>query len=93
MVDCYGRWFEEEDYTVYPKEKWCDYDYMAVWIREQRYKPKTTMENLITMIFAHYESALEDEQYYNEGEYEFTLDGCKGYIETSGGLSEFDYYC
>ena len=24
---------EETDYSTYPKEKWCDYDRMAVWIR------------------------------------------------------------
>lgn len=35
MVDWFGRWTEEKDYSQYPKEKWCDYDYMAVWIREQ----------------------------------------------------------
>ena len=35
MVDTYGRWTEEKDYNTYPKEKWCDYDYMAAWIREQ----------------------------------------------------------
>ena len=93
MVDTYGRWHEEKDYNAYPREKWCDYDYMAVWIREQKYNIETTMENLITMIFAHYESALEDEQYYNEDEYEFTIDNCKEFVESCGGLKEFDYYC
>ena len=28
MVNTYGRWTEEKDYSTYPKEKWCDYDYM-----------------------------------------------------------------
>ena len=56
MVDCFGRWSEEKDYSTYPKEKWCDYDHMANWIRKQDYAPKTTMDNLITMIFSHYES-------------------------------------
>lgn len=51
----YGNtWVEETDYSAYPKEKWCDYDYMAVWIRQQGYEPKTSMENLIDMIFAHF---------------------------------------
>ena len=36
MVDAYGRWIEEKDYSTYLKEKWCDYDYMAAWIRKQR---------------------------------------------------------
>lgn len=40
MVDTYGRWTEEKDYSTYPKEKLCDYDYMAIWIREQGYEPK-----------------------------------------------------
>ncbi len=29
MVDTYGRWHEEEDYSTYPEGKWCDYDTMA----------------------------------------------------------------
>lgn len=59
MVDTYGRWTEEKDYSTYPKEKWCDYDYMAAWIREQGYEPKTDMENLITMIFHTMKKKLE----------------------------------
>lgn len=58
MVDTYGRWTEEKDYSVYPKEKWCDYDYMTIWIREQGYTPETSMENLITMIFSYYEEEI-----------------------------------
>ena len=55
MVDTWGNWTEEKDYSTYPKEKWCDYDYMTAWIREQGYEPKTSIENLITMILLHYE--------------------------------------
>ena len=51
MVDTYGRWTEEKDYSTYPKEKWCDYDYMAAWIREEGYTPETSMENLISTMF------------------------------------------
>ena len=86
MVDTYGRWYEEKDYATYPKEKWCDYDYMAAWIREIGYQIKTSMGNLITMIFIHYVSELDD---LNE---EFTIEGCKNYIVNSGGIAEFDYY-
>ena len=51
MVDQWtGKWTEEKDYSTYPKEKWCDCDYMAVWIREQGYKPKTSINNF-PMIF------------------------------------------
>lgn len=88
MVDWYGRWYEEEDYANYPKEKWCDYDHMAVWIRETGYQIKTTMENLITIIFLHFDSEIEDNNDYGM---EFSIEGCKQYVENSGGLKEFDY--
>lgn len=86
MVDTYGRWTEEKDYSVYPKGEWCDYDEMAVWIRECGYNPKTTMENLITNIFSHFDVEVENV----EGLY-FSIEKCKEYVEMSGGLSEFDY--
>ena len=86
MVDTYGRWTEEEDYSKYPKEKWCDYDEMCVWIKNQNYTPKTTMENLISNIFAHFDLEIED----TPGLF-FSIENCQEYIESSGGLAEFDY--
>ncbi len=95
MVDTYGRWYEEEDYSTYPEEKWCDYDTMAAWIREHGYKPKTSMENLITMIFSYYEEEIASHasDYDTEnGNFNGTYtDACKAYVEESGGLEEFDY--
>lgn len=98
MVDTWGNWTEEKDYNVYPKEKWCDYDYMAVFIREQGYEPKTTMENLISMIFLHFDNPDNFGEYDEEtgfGGYgeEFTIEMCKEYVMASGGFYEFDYYC
>lgn len=97
MVDTYGRWTEEKDYSTYPKEKWCDYDYMAVWIREQNYIPKTSMENLISMIFTHYEQEIGDhvsEFDTTFGNFEGTYtEACQAFVEASGGLQEFDYEC
>lgn len=61
-----GEWTEEKDYSTYPKGKWCDYDYMAAWIREQKYEPKTSMENLITNIFLHYDVHIKNGR--NKGE-------------------------
>ena len=95
MVDQWtGKWTEEKDYSVYPKEKWCDYDYMAVWIREQKYEPKTSMENLITNIFLHYDCEIEEESSsYNteNGNFEGTyVEAVQAYV-TDTGLSEFDY--
>lgn len=84
MVDWYGRWYEEEDYTTYPEEKMCDYDRMAIWIRKTGYQIKTTMENLITMIFDYY---LE----FTDYDKEFDIEDCKQYVMDSGGLAEFDY--
>jgi len=85
MVDLLGRWHEEEDYSTYPKEKWCDYDYMADWIRRNNYTPQTTMENLIDMIFLNYEGECEDQNK------EFDIKDCMEFVMASGGIKMFDY--
>lgn len=85
MVDWFGRWFEEKDYSTYPEEKWCAYDHMAVWIRGQGYNPETTMENLITMVFLHYEGECEEQ------DKEFSIEDCIEYVRSSGGIEMFDY--
>ena len=97
MVDRYGRWTEEQDYSKYPKEKWCDYDYMAVWIRKQGYEPKIPIDDLIANIFAFY----EEEIGYHVSDYDTengNFDGTyteavQAFVEASGGLKEFDYEC
>lgn len=96
MVDQWtGKWYPEEDYSTYPKDKWCDYDYMADWIRKQGYEVKTDMENLIGNIFCFYEceigdhvSAYDTENGNFEGTY---LEGAQAFARDSG-LEEFDYY-
>lgn len=85
MVDWFGRWHEEKDYSTYPKEKWCDYDHMANWIRGKRYESKTSMENLISMIFLHYEGECAEENK------EFNVEDCMEYVMESGGIEMFDY--
>lgn len=95
-----GEWTEEKDYSKYPKEKWCDYDYMAAWIREQKYEPKTSMKNLIEMIFGYYFEdddvkergyfAIKDERKYPDNLMIFVPDVAE-YVFASGGLSKFDY--
>jgi hypothetical protein len=94
MVDAWGNWTEEKDYSTYPKEKWCDYDYMAAWIREQGYEPKTDMENLITMILLYYESEIEDgESDYDteNGKFDGTyIEAVQTYVQDNG-LVNFDY--
>lgn len=100
MVDKHGKWHEEKDYNVYPKNKWCDYDYMANWIRSVGYEPKTSMENLIDMIFIYYDFELEDSdrEFYtditeSENDNMVSIEDINCYVEDSGGLSEFDYEC
>ena len=90
MVDSFGNWHEEPNYSKYPREKWCDYDHMAAWICELGYLPKTSMENLITMIFLHFDCP---DNFGLDSEYggSFSIDGCKLFVEHSGGLQEFDY--
>lgn len=94
MVDQWtGKWTEEKDYNTYPKEKWCDYDYMAAWVREQKYEPKTSMENLITHIFLHYECEVEyeDSSYrIDNGNFDSEIEAIQAYVADTG-LSEFDY--
>ena len=100
MVDTYGRWIEEKDYSIYPKEKWCDMDYMANWIRSIGYEPKTSMENLITMVLLHYDGCLDDEDkdFYtditvSENEHNVSIADVSCFVEENGGLEEFDYEC
>ena len=62
------------------------------------YTPKTSMENLITMIVLSFDCDDNYGEYDEEtgcGGYgeEFTLEECFRYIEESGGYAEFDYYC
>lgn len=94
MVDTWGNWTEEKDYSTYPKEKWCDYDYMAAWIREQGYEPKTDMENLITMILLYYEGEIEDgESDYDTENGKFDgmyIEAVQVYVQDNG-ISNFDF--
>lgn len=88
MINNLVQWTEERDYTTYPKEKLCDYDYMAIAIRKTGYNIKTTMENLITMIFLHADSAIEDGvEIVKDSPFDIME-----WVKESGGLQEFDYY-
>ena len=95
MVDVYGRWTYEPDT---PEEKKCDCDRIADWVREKGYEPKTNIENLVQMIIAHFDNPDHYGEYDAETGYggygdEFTIEECKRYVEESGGIKEFDYFC
>lgn len=87
MVDWYGRWMPEPDYSTYPKVNWCDMDYMAAWIREEGYEVQTSLKNLITMIFLHFKNEQEENL-----DLEDNLENWKEFVLASGGLQEFDYW-
>lgn len=95
MVNNLRQWFEEADYSKYPKEKWRDYDYMAAWIRDCGYEPKTSMENLIGIIFRCYEQEIgchASEFDMETGSFDGTYtEACQAFVGANGGLEEFDY--
>lgn len=100
MVDCYGKWIAEEDYKVFPKEKWCDCDYVAAWIKDMGYKPKTNIENLVEMIITAYDLYLTDNEveFYSdinkpENGSMISIVDIDCFIKEQGGLKEFDFYC
>lgn len=101
MIDSYG-WKAEENYNIYPENKWCDYDYVAAWIKGTGYEPKTTIENLVEMVVAHYDLELEDSNrtFYtdikeseNQNGWMISIKDVSCFVEDNGGLEEFDYYC
>ena len=85
MVDYYGRWKYEPNTHETRK---CDCDRIADWIIGTDYEVKTTIENLVLNILAHFDCC---DNYGGEYGDEFTVEGCKKYVENSGGLKEFDY--
>lgn len=95
MVNNCGIWIYEVDT---PEKYQCDCDRIAAWIVDSGYEPETSIENLVHMILLYFDCC------DNYGEYDpetgcggygdfFTLEGCKQYVEDSGGFNEFDYYC
>ena len=85
MVNTYGVWTYEKNTA---EENKCDCDRLADWIISTGYQVETSIENLVEMIIAHVESEREGLLYRN-----FDIDDIKEYVENSGGIREFDYYC
>lgn len=88
MVDYYGRWTPEESYNNYPDSKMCDCDRLAKRIMESGYEVKTTMQNLVEMIFAYFDNPDMESEGYDRQD----ISECFRYVEESGGFAEFDYY-
>lgn len=95
------KWREKKDYSNIPKNKWCDLDYMAVWIREQGYTPETSMENLGRNIINCYKAdkkVVEDGYFVIEDMREhprrlmvFVPDIAE-YVKANNGISAFDVW-
>lgn len=97
MINNLGAWVVEDNYLVFPKEDWCDMDYVADYIIKQKYTPKTSMENLILNLISNFEIETEDSSSeffptYND-DLMINMEGIQNYAEASGGLKEFDYVC
>ena len=96
MVDTYGRWTYEPNT---PEEKKCDCDRLADAIFADGYEPQTSLENLVMLVFSHYEAYLEDRQIgsYCTGE-EITdeqeyIKDVREFVRDDGGWKEYDYEC
>ena len=87
----------EADYSNYPESRWCDMDYIANYIKQQGYVPKTSIENVSYKILAHYNSEdfpngyfeAEDNREYPDNLMINILD-VAAYVEAYGGIKEFD---
>lgn len=90
MVNTWGQWTEEKDYSAYPKEKWCDLDYVANYIREQNYQPKIDMEELSERIINDFEEDEDYEPHYGEN-FMIYMPNLMAFVKDSGGVEEFDY--
>lgn len=89
--DAYSAGSPEANFAMY-------YGDLEKLIIKDGYTPKTTMENLISMVILHFDSADNYGEYDPESGFggygdEFTLDECVRYVSESGGWAEFDYYC
>ena len=67
-------------------------------ILDDGYKPKTSMDNLISMIILSFDCDDNYGEYDEESGFggygdEFTFEECFRYVEDCGGYAEFDYYC
>lgn len=105
MVDTYGRWYKEGDYSNYPKEKWCDMDYVAAYLDALGYKPKHIgYEELILRLIQTYEEDIhehasecgEDMEYYaiedpDPDNHFIYIPDFAAWLSDVGELEDFDY--
>ena len=103
-VNNYGQWIPEEDYSIYPEEKWCDMDYVAAWIKEEGYDVKGNFERFIRYLILNYEEAayrindngtqstyymIEDPRYFPDSLMIYMPDFI-AYVYDNGGLEKME---
>lgn len=100
MVDWFGSWKAESDYSKFPKEKWCDCDYVAAWIADSNYKSEAPIEILVRTILLYYSGYLIENNadfYTDRTESEngmmISIEDVSCFVEEDGGLKEFDSRC
>lgn len=107
MVDFYGNWTKEKDYSKFPKEKWCDMDYIAAYLDEIVYVPKNiSYEELIENLIYTYQEDIElhnlecgeNLNYYaikDTREYPdnlmINMPDFQAWLDDVGEISDFDY--
>ena len=87
-----GVWTPEPDYSNFPEDQMCDYDYVARFILESGYQPQTSLENLVFMVVVNYDADMHCEPKLADN-LMINTETLALYIEIEGGLSEFDYEC
>lgn len=92
MVDYYGRWTAEDDYTNYPAEKMCDCDRLAKRLTEDGYNPYTSVTNVVNMVLLYFDCCdIENEGYERYDENGLNIEECVRYVMETGGWHEFDW--
>lgn len=93
MIDKYGRWAAEMDYSSCPVDKLCVMDHIAKWIHEQGYEiEETTIDNVVMNIISFYNTELinSKREYYSiEND---IVEDIKTFVKEHGGIELYDYW-
>lgn len=73
-----------ELYLRYPAEE------LKKWIESINYKPKTSMDNLMCMVFLHFDGELDGDDEYYADKTEPYMNRLIAYVSDCG-INEFDY--
>jgi hypothetical protein len=86
-----GQWEPEEDYSKVSEKDMCDYDYVARYVKEQGYTPKTTMKSLADCLIDAFVADSGYKPKYRKN-YMINVKMLSAFVADNGGIKEFDYY-